>query len=132
MRYLEFLVKLITNSSPSISISAAQNIIGVTVAALFNVGLLFLGFTSIGGAILPGCPFRSAFSDMIRFIFEKTPTLLKWILHERLSSEWNRRLWIAILKISFLVLGGIKHYFDKQCSHRRDWYLRLSIYRNKH
>ena len=105
MRYLEFLVKLITNSSPSISISAAQNIIGVTVAALFNVGLLFLGFTSIGGAILPGCPFRSAFSDMIRFIFEKPPTLLKWILHERLSLEWNRRLWIAILKILFLVLG---------------------------
>ena len=99
-------MKLITNSSHSMSISAAQNIIGATVAALFNVGLLFLGFTSLGGAFLqvPGCPFRSAFSSIIQFTFERPPTLLKWILHERLPSEILRTLWITILTYSFMGL----------------------------
>jgi hypothetical protein len=89
------LVKLNTNSSPSTSISAAQDIIGLAVAALLNVGLLFLGFTSLGGAFFPGCPFRSAFSSVIRFVFGKPLTLLKWILH----GEMNQELWIGILAL---------------------------------
>jgi hypothetical protein len=88
-------VKLNTNSSPSASISAAQSMIGLTTAALLNVGLLFLGFASLGGAFFPGCPFRSAFSSVIRFIFEKPQTLLKWILH----GERNREVWIVTLTL---------------------------------
>ena len=82
MRYFKSsLVKLNTNSSSSMSISALQDIIGVTVGALLNVGMLFLGFTTLGGAIVFGCPFRSAFSSVVGFIYEKPPKLLKWILH---------------------------------------------------
>ena len=40
------------------------------VEALLSVGMIFLGFTSLGGAFVSGCPFRSAFSDVIRLIFE--------------------------------------------------------------
>jgi hypothetical protein len=86
-------VKSNTNSSPSISISAAQDIIGVTVTALFDIGLLFLGFTSLGGAFLPGCPFRSALSSAIRFISEILSTLLKWTLHGNFLSERVRKMW---------------------------------------
>ena len=65
------------------SISAIQNIIGAVVAALFNAGLLFFGLTCLSGAFFPGCPFRSAFSSAIQFIFEIPWKLFKWILHER-------------------------------------------------
>ena len=81
------------------SISAAQDIIGFVVAVLFNIGLLFLGFTSLGGAFLPGCPFRSAFSIVIRYIFEKPYTFFKWILHGRLSLRWVESMWTLILAL---------------------------------
>ena len=81
------------------SISAAQDIIGFVVAVLFNIGLLFLGFTSLGGAFLPGCPFRSAFSIVIRYIFEKPHTFFRWILHGRLSLRWVESMWTLILAL---------------------------------
>ena len=81
------------------SISAAQDIIGFVVAVLFNIGLLFLGFTSLGGAFLPGCPFRSAFSIVIRYIFEKPYTFFKWILHGRLSLRLVESMWTLILAL---------------------------------
>ena len=52
------------------SISAVQDIIGLTVGILLNLGVMFLVFTSLAGAFFPGCPFRSAFSSVIRFFFE--------------------------------------------------------------
>jgi hypothetical protein len=88
-------IKLNTNSIPSASIAPSQSMIGITVAALLNVGLLFLGFASLGGAFFPGCPFRSAFSSVIRFIFEKPRKLFMWILH----GEMNRELWIGTLSL---------------------------------
>ena len=96
-----------TNSGSSISISAAQNMIGGIVAVLFNLSLLFLGFTSLGGAIFPGCPFRSTFSSVIRFTFEKPQMFLTWILlHGRLLSGWARTLWYYILlSLSILMLN---------------------------
>ena len=87
------------------SIFEAQNMIGGIVAVLFNVGLLFLGFTSLGGAIFPGCPFRSTFSSVIRLTFEKPHMFLKWILHGHLSSEWARILWFGILLSSCFLLA---------------------------
>jgi hypothetical protein len=92
-------LKLNTNSSPSKSISAAQDIIGLTVAALLNIGLLFLGITSLGGAFLPGCPFRSAFSSVTRFIYEKPQTLLKWILGRLPLLERVRKLSVFVLAL---------------------------------
>ena len=86
--------KLNTNTSPSTSIYAIQNNIiltmiaelgeiddtsfviglavdkiGVAVQVLLSVGVVFIGFTSLGGAFVSGCPFRSAFSDVIQLIF---------------------------------------------------------------
>ena len=97
---MSFPVKLvITNSSSSMSISAAQNIIGFVVAILLNLGLLFLGLTSLAGAFLPGCPFRSAFSIVIRYIFEKPRTFFKWILHGCLSLRLVEFMWILTLSL---------------------------------
>lgn len=52
------------------SVIAVQNTIqvGFTIAALLNVGVIFLGigFSSLGGAFVSGSPFRSTFSSVIR------------------------------------------------------------------
>ena len=68
------------------SVSAIQNIIGLIVGALLNTGVMFLGFTSLGGALVSGCPFRSAFSSVIRYFFEKAQTLFKRIVF---LSNWD-------------------------------------------
>ena len=73
------------------------------VEALLNGGMMFLGFTSLGGAFIRGCPFRSAFSDVIRLIFENLQTLLKRIdITSRdgcFSSKRFRCLWIGTLTL---------------------------------
>ena len=70
---------------------------------------MFLGFTSLGAAFVPGCPFRSAFSELMLFIFEKLQALSKLILglksrclSSSKSSKWLRWLWIGILTIFWL------------------------------
>ena len=65
---------------------------------------MFLGFTSLGGAFLSGCPFRSTFSDVIRFIFQNLQTLLKRISCGCLSSKRFQQLWIVTL--SLLLIGA--------------------------
>ena len=96
-------VKLNTNTSPSMSIIgiqervAQESVTGHAVGALLSLGVMFLGFTSLGGAFFPGCPFRSAFSGVIRFVFAKLQTLSKRILCGCHSSKWLRRLWIGTL-----------------------------------
>ena len=64
---------------------------------------MFLGFTSLGGAFVSGCPFRSAFSDVIRLIFENIQTLLKRIditsRCGRFSLKRLRFLWIGTLAL---------------------------------
>ena len=69
--YPSSLAKLNINSSPSRSILPVQSIIGLTVSFLLNIVLMFLGLTSIGGAFISGCPFRSSISTVIRFIVVK-------------------------------------------------------------
>jgi hypothetical protein len=56
---------------------------------------MFLGFTSLGGAFVSGCPFRSAFSSVIRFVFEILQTLSKRLSWGCPSSKKLRWLWIA-------------------------------------
>jgi hypothetical protein len=81
------------------SVSAIQHTIGIIVGALLNIGVMFLNFTSLGGAFFSGCPFRSAFSSAIRHIFEKAQTLFKRI--ERfLSLDW----WVRILGCIYIAL----------------------------
>ena len=63
--------KLGTNTSPSTSVSAVQVILGNAIGVLFGLGVMFVIFTYLGAAIISGCPFRSPFSDAIRFILEK-------------------------------------------------------------
>ena len=92
------------------SVSALQDIIGLTVGALLNVGVIFLGFTSLGGAFVSGCPFHSTFSSAIRFVFEKPQTLFKWILRGRLSLEWLRKLWIGTLALLCAAATGVTLY----------------------
>ena len=95
--FLSSQVKLHTNASPSKSVAAVQEYIGFTIGALLNGGVMFLGFTSLGGAFVSGCPFRSAFSVVIRFIFEKFQTFSKQIQCACFSSKRLRWLWIGIL-----------------------------------
>ena len=88
MRYFSSPVKLkILIQALSMSVSAIQNVIGLIVGALLNAGVMFLGFTSLGGALVSGCPFRSSFSSIIRHIFEKARTLFKKIGF--LSMNWG-------------------------------------------
>ena len=112
MRYYVFSGnKLNTNSNPSVSVLAVQSIIGFIIAALLNVGAMFLGFTSLGGAFVSGCPFRSVFSSVIRHIFEKLQTLSKplwWILRGLgcLSSKRLQWMWIMLFTSFWVALIG--------------------------
>ena len=94
--------KLNTNTSPSKSVLVVQLSLGYAIGAILSLGLMFVVFTSLGAAFVPGCPFRSPFSDVIRFIFEKFQTLSKRIPCGCLSSERLRWLWISILIILWL------------------------------
>ena len=100
------LVKLNTNTSSSESVLAVQLGLGYAIGALLSLGLMFVVFTSIGAAFVPGCPFRSPFSGVIkvviRFISERLQTLSKRIPCGCLSSERLRWLWIATLIILWL------------------------------
>ena len=71
---------------------------------------MFLGFTSLGGAFVSGCPFRSVFSSVIRHIFEKLQTLskpLRWILCGCLSSKRLQWLWIIFFTSFWVALGPV-------------------------
>ena len=91
--------KLNTNTSPSTSINAAQPNIGHAIGALLSVAVMFLGFTSLGGAFVSGCPFRSAFSGVIRLIFEILQMVSNWINCGCSLSKKLRWLWIATLTL---------------------------------
>ena len=75
------------NSSFSTSIHAVQENIGNAIGALLSLAVMFLGFTSLGGAFVSGCPFRSAFSGVIRLIFENLQAPRKWITRGGFSSK---------------------------------------------
>ena len=60
---------------------------------------MFIGFTSLGGALVPGCPFRSAFSGFIRVIFEILQMLSKRIHCGCRLSKNLRWLWIGTLTL---------------------------------
>ena len=111
-------VKLNTNTSPSTSLdSILESFIlnnnqtmafdgfmtvdntGIVTEGLLAVGMMFLGFTSLGGAFVPGCPFRSAFSGVIRLIFEILQKLIERITCGCFSSKRLRWLWIGTLAL---------------------------------
>ena len=71
---------------------------------------MFLGFASLGGAFVPGCPFRSAFSSVIRLIFEILQTLSKRIPCGYLSSKRLRWLWIGTLTVLWVVSDAVVAY----------------------
>ena len=72
---------------------------GIVTEGLLAVGMMFLGFTSLGGAFVPGCPFRSAFSGVIRLIFEILQKLIERITCGCFSSKRLRWLWIGTLAL---------------------------------
>ena len=71
---------------------------------------MFLGLTSIGGAFISGCPFRSSISSFTRFIVVKPHDLLKWGLRGLLSSEWIRVLWIGAIILLWAVISSAVAY----------------------
>jgi len=86
------------------SVSALHDFIGFTIGALLNMSVMFLGFTSLGGAFFSGCPFRSPFSVIMRFIFK---TFLKRILCR--SEKIHALLILAGL---WGVLGSVVGYYS--------------------
>ena len=117
--FMSYLVKLHTNTSPSKSVSAVQEYIGFTIGALLNVGVMFLGFTSLGRVFFPGCPFCSAFSDVIGFIFEKLwavqlaafQTLSRWI-PARTQQSQCKVLWVTLSeRFWWLVILSLTSYW---------------------
>ena len=107
-------IKLDTNTSLSASVWAVEINIGSFIGALLSAGVMFLGFTSLAAAFVPGCPFRSAFSDVIRFIFEILRRLTRWIPCERL--RWLRWLRNAILAILWLASEAAVAYATLEAS----------------
>ena len=63
---------------------------------------MFLGITSLGGAFVPGCPFRSAISDAMRLIFKILQMLSKRIHCGCRLSKNLRWLWIGTLTLLWL------------------------------
>ena len=93
--------KLNTDSSLSISAQAAQDDIGHAIGDLLCVALMFFGATSLVGAFISGCPFRSVFSGVIRLIFEILQTLSKQIhYHSSKSLRWVRIITLTVLWIA--------------------------------
>ena len=65
---------------------------------------MFLGCTSLAGAFVPGCPFRSAFSGFLRLIFEILRGISKRIHCGRLLSNSFRWLSIGTLTLLWFAL----------------------------
>ena len=84
--------KLNTNISPSTMVSADQKAIGAAVGVFLGVGLMFLVLTSFNAACIPGCPFRSPFSEVIRSFFEKVGILIMREIRQRRRP--TIRMWI--------------------------------------
>ena len=104
-------VKSNTNTSPSISVSAVQVTLGNAIGALLSVGVMFVGLTSLGAALVSGCPFRSPFSDAIRFVFKKL-----WIIGMLREPRSFRRSLLGIgfytllsLVLSFATFASLKY-----------------------
>ena len=102
-------LNLNTNTYLSTSVVAVNLYIGLAIGSLINTGVVFLGLTSLGGMIIPGCPFRlsgslSSFSGVMRFLFQKIQTLSKRIPCGYLSSEKLRWLWIVTFTL--LLIGA--------------------------
>jgi len=57
----------------SSSIAQEQSNLGYFVGALLSLGLTFLLLTSMSASFIPSSPFQSAFSDLIRYIFNIFP-----------------------------------------------------------
>ena len=95
------LVKLNTNTNPSTSVIVVQTTIGLVIGAILNVNVIFLGFTSLGGAFIPGCPFHSTISDAIRFIFKENPMISK----SRVLPVF-RYLPERLRRLSFIIFAG--------------------------
>ena len=91
--------KLNTNSNSSTSVYAVQTKIGLTIEGFFNIGLFSIVSASAAGALFPGCPFRSALSEVMIFILETFLKLSKQIPCGYLSTKRLRWLQIAILLI---------------------------------
>ena len=73
----------------------------MAVEVLLGLGVLALSITSFAAAVLSGCPFRSAVSDFLQFLFESLQRLFK--RGRNLSSKARRWLWIGSLAFAWIV-----------------------------
>ena len=100
-------VKLDTDTSPSVSVLWVQATIATTIGTLLSLGLLFLVFTSFVAAFVSGCPFHSALSSFIRFIFKKLQTLSRRIPCRCLSPKRLRLRYLWIGTLTFLWVASV-------------------------
>ena len=108
--FMPSLDNLNTNSSSSTSVYAVQNYIGHAIGDLLSVAVMFLGVTSLGGAFVSGCPFRSAFSGVIRLTFDFLQTLSQRIHRACLSSKRLQWLWIGIFTLLWVASTAVVAY----------------------
>ena len=113
VRYFISPVKLNTNISPSTMVSAVHKIIGIAIEIILGLGLMFLVFTSFNAACISGCPFRSPFSDAIRYYWEKVVLFTLRELYQRRSPSIQRRRtpigkWIECI---ILIIAGATTFY---------------------
>ena len=110
VRYFISSVNLNTKTCPSALVLPVHDNIAQAVGILLSLGMTFLGFTSLGGAFVSGCPFRSPFSSVIRFVFKILQTLSKRISSGCLSSKNLRWLWIGTLTFLWIASDAVVAY----------------------
>ena len=101
-----------SNSDIPVQVYNYIHTIGFAIHVLLSVGVMFVGFTSLGGAFISGCPFRSALSDVIRLIFENLLTLLKRITCGYFSSKRFRWLWIGAFTLLWVASNAVTVLFS--------------------
>ena len=115
--------KFNANTSPSTSVSAVQVILGNAIGVLLGLGVMFVIFTSLGAAIISGCPFRSPFSDATRFLLEKL-----WIIGMLRGPKSCRRSLLALGFSTLLCLGmSVPLFMSQRYGSPGTWFPSFSI-----
>ena len=84
---------------------------------------MFVVLTSLGAAIVSGCPFRSPFSDAIRFILEKL-----WIIGMLRGPRLSRRSLLGLGFSILLCLGvSVPMFVSQRYGNPGTWFPSLSI-----
>jgi len=98
----------------SSSISEEQKQLGYVVGVIFHLGLSFVLDTSITAAFISTSPFRSPFSDLVKFIFRIFPDQPNPDPNPELQKKNTRTRKITIIVAAVLVLAVTGYLVFKQ------------------